>query len=154
LFSKNLKYLLALNKQKNALTRIHIYHELKITSGTLHKWENDGEITSKNLEAVIDYFNEYLGLQLNDEDLLNVDLEYELEESNSKIKEVEKHIVENGELMVILGNGKKFPERRKIFQDDNTRELCKIYLQLDSHKQKRLIQLVKLISGWGRSDSD
>lgn len=86
-FKSNIRFLLKLNKDRNGLNRGHFCHELKITRPTLHRWENGGKISKLHLKSTIDYFNNYLHLDLNNHKIQNEDLQEVLKNSLDKVAE-------------------------------------------------------------------
>jgi len=74
LLSKNIKYLFKLNKEKNKLTKAHFLKYLNISYGAVEKWEKGGNISKKNLNAIVEYFNKHLNLDINVQDLMSKDL--------------------------------------------------------------------------------
>jgi len=83
----NLKFLFRILKKEKGLSKTHFIHELKIARSTLHNWEKGGNISKNHLRAVAEYFNRYLGLNLNTDDLQTKDLENEYKKNKLIIRE-------------------------------------------------------------------
>jgi len=85
--AKNISYLLNINKIRNKINRGHFCHQIKISRNSLNKWEHGGAISQKYIPEIINYFNQYLHLNLDTEQIKTQDLEMILKNSLDKVAE-------------------------------------------------------------------
>lgn len=98
-FYNNVKFLFDLNKKKNFLKKADFFRETNISRTSLNRWKQGSIPARTTLNRIVDYFNNWLKLNLSPGDLLNKDLTKYL--ADIKIKEPDHAYLNEAEKQLI-----------------------------------------------------
>lgn len=95
----NLEFLFKLNREKNNQKKSDFFRETNISRQALGKWKQGSIPARTTLNRIVDYFNNWLKLNLTPDDLLNKDLKKYL--ADIKVKEPDHTYLNESEKQLI-----------------------------------------------------